>query len=80
MEIVSPCGYQYEISTVQQAMQTCIYMQLVHLKPANIELLPSEMLFVEIMDIPYLHGEDIWTEYRIPNIDRISYVYLGFVS
>ena len=35
---------------------------------------------VEIMDIPYLHGDDIWTEYRIPNIDRISYLYLGFVS
>jgi hypothetical protein len=35
---------------------------------------------VEIMDIPYLHGDDIWTEYRIPNIDRISYLYPGFVS
>ncbi len=35
---------------------------------------------VEIMDIPYLHGDDIWTEYRMPNIDRISYLYLGFVS
>ncbi len=35
---------------------------------------------VEIMDTPYLHGDGIWTEYRIPNIDRISYLYLGFVS
>ena len=35
---------------------------------------------VEIMGIPYLHGDDIWTEYRIPNMDRISYMYSGFVS
>jgi hypothetical protein len=35
---------------------------------------------VEIMDIPYLHGDDIWAEYRIPNMYRISYLYLGFVS
>ena len=35
---------------------------------------------VEIMDIPYLHGDGIWTEYRILNIDRISCVYPGFVS
>ena len=40
----------------------------------------TKTMIVEIMDIPYLHGEDIWTEYRIPNIDRISYVYPGFVS
>jgi hypothetical protein len=35
---------------------------------------------VEIMDIPYLHGDDIWTEYRIPNMDGISYLYFGLVS
>ena len=35
---------------------------------------------VEIMDIPYLHGDDIWAEYRIPNIGRISYLYFGLVS
>ena len=32
------------------------------------------------MDIPYLHSDGIWAEYRISNIDRISYLYLGFVS
>uniref|UniRef100_A0A0E0GZL8 EGF-like domain-containing protein n=1 Tax=Oryza nivara TaxID=4536 RepID=A0A0E0GZL8_ORYNI len=35
---------------------------------------------VEIMDTPYLHGDDIWTGYRILNIDRISCLYLGSVS
>ena len=35
---------------------------------------------VEIMGIPYLHGDGIRTGYRIPNVDRISYLYLGFVS
>ncbi|KAF2948799.1 hypothetical protein DAI22_01g061100 [Oryza sativa Japonica Group] len=40
----------------------------------------SETMRVEIMDIPYLHGDDIWAEYRIPNMYRISYLYLGFVS
>ncbi len=29
---------------------------------------------VEIMDIPYLHGDDIWTGYRIPNTDGIFYL------
>ncbi len=44
---------------------------------------PGEVLAimgVEIMDIPYLHGDGIWIEYRIPNIDGIFYLYLEFVS
>ncbi len=40
----------------------------------------EEKVCVEIMDIPYLHGDGIWAEYRILNIDRIFYLYLGFVS
>ena len=40
----------------------------------------SSSLRVEIMGIPYLHGDGIRTGYRIPNVDRISYLYLGFVS
>ena len=35
---------------------------------------------VEIMGIPYLHGDGIWIGYRILNVDRISYLYFGFVS
>jgi|UPI0001C7C8FE hypothetical protein len=51
----------------------------IHVCEAFLGIKPHFAL-VEIMDIPYLHGDDIWTEYRIPNIDRISYVYPGFVS
>nr|CAE04994.2 OSJNBb0093G06.2 [Oryza sativa Japonica Group] len=40
----------------------------------------ASMYIVEIMGIPYLHGDGIRAGYRIPNVDRISSLYLGFVS
>ncbi len=35
---------------------------------------------VEIMDIPYLHGDGIWAAYRILHTDKIFYMYREFVS
>jgi hypothetical protein len=44
MQRLYAAAIKYQICTIQKAMKTWVYMQLVHLKSAAIELLPLEMI------------------------------------